>query len=179
MLLKFSLHDPVTCIRMNASLNSANYGDFILISNAVPGSDCCTIKQSNKLISAEAELEENQVKTRCRYWRQVEKTSEKRAAKSKRIKSFIWQLCSRKQCGKRKGLLLTFQVSRHQCSHSTCYFLQPKSHIAKLQLYLKQSQQILGLASLRAAIHNVSGTMKSSGKLWKYWCLPPASVILF
>ena len=31
------------------------------------------IKQSNKLISAEAELEENQVKTRCRYWRQVEK----------------------------------------------------------------------------------------------------------
>ena len=47
------------------------------------------IKQSNKLISAEAELEENQVKTRCRYWRQVEKKSEKRAANSKGIKSLI------------------------------------------------------------------------------------------
>ena len=136
------------------------------------------IKQSNKLISAEAELEENQVKTRCRYWRQVEKKSEKRAANSKGIKSLIWQLCFRKQCRKRKGLLLTFQVFRHQCSHSSCYFLHPKSHIAKLQLYLKQNQQILGLASLKSATHNVSGTTKFSGKLWNYWCLPPASVIL-
>lgn len=41
VLLKLSLSDSVTAIRMNASWESANYEDFILFSNAIRGSDRC------------------------------------------------------------------------------------------------------------------------------------------
>ena len=46
-------------------------------------------KQPDKLISAEAELDANQVKARCRNWRKVENTSEKRAEKSNGINSHL------------------------------------------------------------------------------------------
>lgn len=47
-------------------------------------------KQSNELISAEAELDANQVKAECGYWRKVVKTSEKRVAKLDRIKKAVY-----------------------------------------------------------------------------------------
>lgn len=46
-------------------------------------------KQPNKLISAEAELDANQVKARCRNWRKVANTSEKREEKSNGINSHL------------------------------------------------------------------------------------------
>lgn len=46
-------------------------------------------KQPNKLISAEAELDTNQVKARCRDWRQEIKTREKRVARSNGINSHL------------------------------------------------------------------------------------------
>lgn len=68
-------------------------------------------KQPNKLISAEAELDANQVKARCRNWRKTAITSEKRAARSNGINSRLhdsFALANSVERG--KGPLLAFQV---------------------------------------------------------------------
>jgi hypothetical protein len=51
MLHKFSLNGSVTSIKMNTSWNSANYEDLILLSNAIPGSDCSCLLSSQVSLS--------------------------------------------------------------------------------------------------------------------------------
>lgn len=67
-------------------------------------------KQPDKLISAEAELDANQVKARCRNWRKVENTSEKRAEKSNGIKSHLHDSFALGNSVEGKGPSWTFQV---------------------------------------------------------------------
>lgn len=165
MFLKFSLHDPVTSIRMNASQDSANYEDCILLSNVILGVIAVYTKPPDK-ISAEAELDANQVEARCKDWRKVKN----KWGESNKIKGneelgvtalFLETVWKEKRAIADISSLQTSQFPQH------LYFLLSKSYITKCNYILNRTRKYLILLPLKAVTHNFGGPMKSYGEHWK------------